>query len=462
MTFRTVLLSSAVLAVSVGVCNASVILHDLPISDPSSRTKVDVSNAVGLETKEPEILYSEAEVVKSIVERVQTDPRGALSVLKTAVTPQSSAMLDFIIGNLNFQLDERAEALRYYQSAVRKAPNFTKAYKNLGFLALQSEKMDEALGAFVKTVQLGSSEGAVYGLIGYIYLNKENYLSAESAYRNAMLKMPENVDWKLGLGRAVLAHQKNADVMNIMGELLTVDPKKRDYWLVQANAFLSMDRVMDSAYNYEIMGRMGLGNKETYQALGNIYLSQDKPPLALIAYLAAVNLQEPPDMKTMLASAEMMGGRGAITESTTLSTRIEAVYAKKATKEENIRLLKLQSQLAIARDSQEEAEGFLEKLINLDDSDGQTILLLADFYGRSGRYARAKPLYEKAEKIKGFEIDALIKHGQVLVSESDYESAIVLLERAVDLLGRSENFTRRDNVARYLDSVRRVNRNTRS
>ena len=463
MRIRTLLCPAVLLSLAAaGLANASIVLHDLPLSDPSARAKLDLNLNPGAVVVEPSILNTEAEVVKSIVELVQTDPRGSLKKLQTAVTPQSSAMLDFIIGNLNFQLDERADALRYYESAVRKFPTFAKAYKNLGFLALQTEKFDEALKAFVKTVQLGSSEGAVYGLIGYIYLNKENFLSAESAYRDAMLKMPDNVDWKLGLGRSVLAHQKHADVMNIMGELITGDPKKRDYWLVQANAFLSMDRVMDSAYNYEMMGRIGIGNKETYQALGNIYVSLEKSPLALIAYMAAVNLPEPPEMTTILASAEIMGARGSLAESDILATRIEEVYGKTAKKEETTRLLKLRSQLAIAQDHQEQAEELLERLIKLDENDGETILLLANFYGRSDRYERAKPLYERAEKIEEFEIDSLVKHGQMLVNHGDYENAIAKLERAVEALGRTEDFTRRENVNRYLESVRRVYRNTRT
>jgi tetratricopeptide (TPR) repeat protein len=459
---RSFVCPAIVLALAAGPANASVVIHDLPLPDPSVRAKVDLKMDPGAVTVEPSILPAEAEVVKSIVEQVQTDPRGALRKLKIADIPQSSAMYDFIIGNLNFQLDERTEALRYYESAVRKFPTFAKAYKNLGFLALQAEKLDEALKAFVRTVQLGSSEGAVYGLIGYIFLNKENFLSAESAYRDAMLKMPANVDWKLGLGRSVLAHQKHADVMNIMGELITGDPKKRDYWLVQANAFLSMDRVMDSAYNYEMMGRIGLGNKETYQALGNIYVSLEKTPLALIAYLHALDLQEPPEMATILASAEIMGARGALQEADTLSARIDEVYSKNASKEERMRLLKLRSQLAIAQDHQDQAEEFLKKLVDLDESDGQSILLLAEFLGRGGRYEQAKPLYERAEGMDEFKIDALVKHGQMLVSVENYEAAIEKLERAIEELSNTDNRIRLENVRRYLDSVRRVFRSSRA
>lgn len=462
MTLRSLILTAVVASLAAGAAHAAVVLHDLSVSNPATHAKLDLALEPQGEAKEPEIQYSEAEIVKGVIDLVQSDPRAALKRLTAAVTPSSSAMLDFIIGNLNFQLDERADALRYYQSAVNKAPSFAKAHKNLGFLALQSEKMDEALKSFIKTVQLGSAEGAVYGLIGYIYLNTENFLSAESAYRDAMLKMPENVDWKLGLGRAVLAHQKHADVMNIMGELITKEPKKRDYWLVQANAFLSMERVMDAAYDYEIMARMGLGTKDTFYALGNIYASQNMPPLALIAYMAAVNLPDPPSMETVLGAAEIMGARGAIDESATLAARISEVYGKKATKEESQRLLKLRSQLAIIREDQAAAEGFLEELIKIDENDGETILLLADFRTRSGNYDRAKPLYEKAETMDEFAIDALVKHGQALVNEGNYDDAIAVLEKAASKLAQTENETRYANVTRYLESVRRVARNTRS
>jgi tetratricopeptide (TPR) repeat protein len=247
-----------------------------------------------------------------------------------------------------------------------------------------------------------------------------------------------------------------------MGELITGDPKKRDYWLVQANAFLSMDRVMDSAYNYEMMGRIGLGNKETYQALGNIYVSLEKTPLALIAYLHALDLQEPPEMATILASAEIMGARGALQEADTLSARIDEVYSKNASKEERMRLLKLRSQLAIAQDHQDQAEEFLKKLVDLDESDGQSILLLAEFLGRGGRYEQAKPLYERAEGMDEFKIDALVKHGQMLVSVENYEAAIEKLERAIEELSNTDNRIRLENVRRYLDSVRRVFRSSRA
>ena len=439
----------------------AVEIKHLPLPDPSTDVPLDLSTNPATTAVEPGILSTEAEAVRGVADFAQEKPREALKKLTEIVTPDSSAMLDFIIGNLNFQLDEHEEALKFYEAAVRKAPNFAKAYKNLGYLALQSEKLDEALKAFIKAAQLGNEEGAVFGLISYIYLSQENFLSAESAYRIAIMKMPANVDWKLGIGRADLAHQKNLDVINVMGELISADPSKRDYWLVQANSFLALGDVMDAAYDYEIMARLGMGDKETFQALGNIYVSQNKPTVALIAYMAGLDLKEPLSMDSILGAAEVMGARGAIEEATKIADRVEEIYGRNADKEQTIRLLKLQSQLAIARQDDTAAEGYLERLVKLDESDGQTMLLLADFYGRSGEYDKAESLFKKAEAIPGSEADACVKHAQMLVGRSDYEDAIPLLEKAVEILGKTDDTKRLDNVHRYLEAVRRFNRNTR-
>ena len=44
--------------------------------------------------------------------------------------------------------------------------------------------------------------------MGYCYINLENYLAAEQAYRNAILQQPDTRDWKLGLARSLLAMEQ--------------------------------------------------------------------------------------------------------------------------------------------------------------------------------------------------------------------------------------------------------------
>lgn len=430
--------------------------HDLRLPNPALRLN-PAEMSLGAVAVEPEIIPAEAEIIRGLIEVVQTNPRQAIQALQAVVTPASSAMMDFILGNLHFQLDERAQALRYYQNAIRKFPNFVRAHKNLGFLALQSEQFDEALRSFVRTIELGSREGAVFGLVGFIYLNRENFLAAESAYRHAVMKLPDTLDWRLGLARTFVAQERHEDSLGVMRELLMNDPKRSEFWLVKSNAFIALNRPMDAAFTYEIMGRLGLGTRDTFNALGNIYLSQDKTPLALRSYLLAIDLPERPTMDTILSGAEIMAARGSIAEAEVLADRILAVYEAGATTEQKVRLHRLRSQIFLAQDDRARAERSLARLIELDPDDGQTLLLLANFYARAGRYDDAEPLFSRAETLEGFKTQALIQHAQVLVNRGGADS----YGRAIELLERSQNIDPQDRVARYLEQVRRIYRSAR-
>ena len=47
--------------------------------------------------------------------------------------------------------------------------------------------MAGAITPLSRVVQLGGEDGLIYGLLGYAYSSTEHYVSAESAYRNALL-----------------------------------------------------------------------------------------------------------------------------------------------------------------------------------------------------------------------------------------------------------------------------------
>ena len=69
----------------------------------------------------------------------------------------------------------------------------------------QGTRMKAEFGADnVFDFSLGNPDGITYGLLGLSFLNTGDSLSAEAAYRNAIVFAPETNDWKLGLARALL------------------------------------------------------------------------------------------------------------------------------------------------------------------------------------------------------------------------------------------------------------------
>ena len=91
----------------------------------------------------------------------------------------------------------------------------------------------------------------------------------------------------------------------------------------------------------------------------------------------------------------------------------------------------------------------LEKIVEKNPLDGESILILADYYGRNEKIEEAELFYQRAEQIAEFEIRAKISHAQFHVQRNNFNKAVPLLKEA-------QSKRPRDNVQRYLDQVERL------
>jgi Flp pilus assembly protein TadD len=400
---------------------------------------------------EPRITAKEQELFRELIELIPTNPSAAAKKLKAAITPDSSAALDFTLANLNFQLGELEEAEKNYKEAIRKFPSFRRAFKNLGIVYVQKEKFSDAADALARSVELGGEDGNTYGLLGYCYLTLEKYASAESAYRKAILFAPDQTDWKLGLARTLLAQQKSREAAALFEELIQKDPEKPEYWLHQANAFLELGETAKAATNYEILRRMGKATGAALMTLGDIYITTDAQQLALEAYLASLEVEPTQDINRPLRAAEILTSRQAWAQAAALLGRISTVYKGRLTEQDSLRVLKLQAKVSLATGESREAVKTLNEIISRDPLDGEAMIILANHYAQTGQPERAELLYERAAKLKDHELNALIHHAQLLVAEGKYDKAAKLLHRA-------QTIQPRDTVARYLEQVERLAR----
>jgi len=197
---------------------------------------------------EPKISTEEQVVLKELIEILKTGNKElAIQTLLPSITPEASAALDFTLANLYFETGKMDDAIRYYRSSLQKEPDFLRAHKNLGIMLVQKGQFDDALGPLTKTISLGRSDGMIYGLIGLCFLNARDPLSAEAAYRNAIVFTPETKDWKLGLARSLLEQQKFTEAIAILDFLIKLKPEDPALWLVQANAYLGIGETQKAA-----------------------------------------------------------------------------------------------------------------------------------------------------------------------------------------------------------------------
>ncbi len=401
----------------------------------------------------PGITQEEKALFEKLVPLIQSQPENAVTMLKAAIKPTSSAALDFTLANLLFQTRKYDAAIASYEAALRKFPNFLRAHKNLGRLHVQQGAPDKALPHLLRTLELGGVEGDIYGLIGYCYLQRGATSSALDAYRQALLFSPESRDWRLGKIQCLIQMGEHGEAVAMIDELLAQSPDDSSLWLLQANALVANNRPAEAAVNLEVTREMGKATPASLALLGDIYMNANQPDLALAAYMDLLKAS-PAEAERALRAARILASRAAWNEAETYLNALEGTLASSLSERDRIELLGLQAKVALARGNNDRAAELLTAALEKDPLNGRALLLLADYYWKKEDRERADLYFTRAAGVEEVRVEALVQHARMCVAYRDFETASRLLNRAQSIEPQPHV---RDFLAR-VDAAARVNR----
>lgn len=403
---------------------------------------------------EPRMTPEEQQTYREkVVPALREDSKNALTMLQGLVKPSSSAVFDFTLGNLYFQNEDFTNAVHYFESALTKFPDYKRAQKNLGFALVRDGKLAEAIKPLVRTISLGAADGKVYGLLGYALMSQSRFPSAEAAYEQALVFEPDNLDFKLGAVKCAIATSNYDHALALLEELIQQYPDRESLWTLHANLYIQKEQPAKAAISLEMVRRLGKATPQTLFLLGDLYLAQESRDLALAAYLDGIEKDGGQNLSKALRPAQILVSRGAFPEARALFAKIRAGGSLSPADE--LKLLKLESKVAMASGAGEEAIRVLEQILEKNPLDGEGLLLAGDYYAKNEQREKAEFRYETASKLQGFEADAFVKHAQLLVQGQKYAQAAELLKKA-------QKAKPRDNVQRYLEKVEQMARSGRS
>ena len=382
---------------------------------------------------EPDVSAEEIDALRNLIDIINVRPKAAIEQLEQQITQDTSAAFNFILANLYFQEGNLKEAEKQYKIAIEKYPDFRRAYKNLGLLQAQDDNFKDAVVTISTALEKGVVDGRAYGLLGYGYLTQELYYPAEAAYRQAILIQPGVKDWKIGLARCLLQTQQYTDAIALLDTLIRNEPDNADFWLLQSNAYLGKNESLAAAQNLEIVRRMGKAKLETLTLLGDIYMNNELPDLALDAYLAASYKADKKDINTILRAASLLNRSGNNDQAAVMITRIRDGFSQHISDEQELELLTLEAKIARASGDDSKAITILTEIVKRDSLNGEALIELGNYYAEQGDMARATTRFQEAEKIEAFERAALIAHAQALVREGDYARAVPMLRRVLQI-----------------------------
>lgn len=418
-------------------------------NDPVFRKQFIASYGINSDI-EPRVTPEEVAILEKIRPLMAEDLKKAETLLQKQIKPECSAILDFTLGSIYFQQDKLTEAMDNYLKAITKFPSFRRAWRNIGLIYARNGNYDESIKAFTRMIELGGGDAYSFGLLGFAYASKQDYQAAEVAYRNALLLQPENTEWRLGVTRCAFKQKKYEDAVTLLEVLIARYPDKTDFWLLQSQAYLGMKQPLRAAENIEAMSSLGKASAESLYTLGDIYFSENLADLAGQAYVRAIDTDTKPSIARPLRSAEMLASRGAVTQARQVASHIKEVRDKQMDEADRRKLLKLEMRLSMAEGTgSKETVGVMEEIVKLDPLDGEALMLLGQHFNKQNQPDRAIFYYERAESIDAFEINAKIRHAQVLVGMRRYADAIPLLRSAQETKPNDE-------VAAYLKQVERI------
>ncbi len=398
---------------------------------------------------EPDVTEDERERVQELLALIgEGSFDEAITRIARLRTDASTAVYEFLLGNIHFQADRLDEAAAAYLEAVRKYPNFRRAWKNLGLIRVKQQDFASALPALSKVIELGGGDGRTYGLLGFGYASTGDSIAAESAYRMAILLDPGTIDWKMQLGRALFMQQRYADAAALVGRLIEQNPAEPNLWILQANAFIGLGEPRRAAENYEMVDKLGASTVDTLNMLGDIYINEGLFDAAVATYDRAMELDLDSRPERALRAARVMVAQGAYAPTKTMVQAIKDLYGYTLEDADRKELLRVEARIAVAEGAGEEQVRILEEIIRLDPLDGDALLLLGQHHHRQDEAERAIFYFERAASLPAFEADAKVRHAQVLVGQQRYAEALPLLRQA-------QSVRPRESVRDFIEQVER-------
>ncbi|NBQ24906.1 MAG: tetratricopeptide repeat protein [Verrucomicrobia bacterium] len=374
------------------------------------------------ENPEEQIFYSQ------LGDTIRDQPQEAIKKITQQLNASSSAILSYTLGSLFFQEGQYQEAIKHYEVALSQFPDYLRAHKNLGIALIREERFGDSITHLVETINLGGADGTVYGLLGNAYLNLEKYASARLAYQNATLLDAENPLWELGIIKCAIATERYQEAVSLLDGVLSKQPDNAALWALQGNVYLQMEESDKAAVNFEILRKSGKATLQHLMLLGDIYMLSESIDLALAVYLEAIEQDGKGDIRRSLNAARILLNQGAWEPASAMFTKI--------------------------RQAHEPTHGtvpprVLEQIIEKNPLDAEALLLAGDFYMQAEDFEKALFRFEMVARIPGSESDGWVKQATVLVKQQQYTRAIELLEKA-------QKSNPRDNIQKFLDSVKRV------
>lgn len=389
-----------------------------------------------------EVTPAQAEALRQADALQAQDPARAAAVLEAALKTAPNPLLQHRRGLCLQAAGQAQAATAEFAAALAARPDFREARLALLRALLERRDLDAAEAHVRWFLAQPVPPAPFWALLGFARLTRGDAVSAETAYRQALLQTPDDGAARTGLAEALLRQGRHEAAAPLLRAELAASAGHPDLWQALATAELAAGREREALVHLECARRLGLATPVMLALLGDLYLREGLIGAAGTAYrAAAADPGLPPDR--LLAAAAAMADAGQAE----LATALLNHAAQTLPEESRWRLSYVRGKLAAHAGETTQALRHLEEALSLAPLDGALLLTAADQYCAVERYDDAVLCYERALRQPATQLPALLGRARVAMAQGDRRGAISWLERAQALRDQPA-------VAAYLAQLR--------
>jgi tetratricopeptide (TPR) repeat protein len=384
-----------------------------------------------LKEREPEMTASEYALYERIVPMVETRPEFAIRILETMLADDEpeSAAFDYILASVYVAGGRPDLGETRYRDAIKKHPEFLRAWFDLGLLYYSRERYKEAAPCFAEALRLGERSAQTYGLLGYSLRRSGNPLAAAMAYQQAFTLDATNTDWITGLLELYLETSQFAAAELLSNQLIRLKPEDGRHWLVHASILVHLNRRLDATAILEVAAGLGSLPDDGLQLLGDLYVEQRLFPEAVVAYERLMDRNPEQGGNRLLGYAQALIAEHRAAQAEAILERVDSTVTPAL----RPLLLRTRADLAIARGDLPRARQELERALALNPIDGEALLRLSEVHLTQGDVLRAEFLLEEVYRLSDYTYRASLELANLALKARQYDRSIQYLEKALSL-----------------------------
>ena len=388
-----------------------------------------------LKEREPDMTEEEDALYQRVALMVPTQPDFAMKLLENMFSGDQpvSPAFDLALANIYFNNGRRDDAEAHYRSAIKKYPDFLRAWTNLGILCYSAERYPEAVSSLSKAISLGDRDASTVGLMGYCLMKSGDPVAAEMSYLQAVALDPANSDWVEGLITIYQEDRQYSRAEPLARRLIHLKPAEGMSWLLYANILLAEGNRLEASAILETAAGVKAIDEDGLLLLGDLYAEQRFYPEATSTYEKAMARDPKLGAKRTLAYAQGLVSERRFDQAAALLQSLEEEIpgdSRRAWLETKVNLL-------TAQERWPEALKEVDALLRIDPLDGKALLRQGQIYKAQGDRARATFAYEQAYRLPGSAYAAALELSNLALQSRNYEKSIEYVEKALSIQNSS-------------------------